>query len=324
MTKFMRRFILAVCAAFVVVSPTRLLAATDEPQVFAPGVISGAAHDSAPAFTPDGRTVYFGRGNNASDFILVSHLVKAKWSEPVIAPFSGSWLDMEPAMAPDGTYLIFASNRPASPGKPPIDGAINGKPQPGKGSNLWRVNRTQDGWGAPVRLPDNINSSNSTYAPSVAGNGDLYFMRPDGEKSRFRLFKARFTSTEFETPTPLSFSDGQYTDVDPAVAPDQSFIVFGSGRHANKDIDLFIVFRRGEQWGEPIYLGDHINSPTSDAEPRLGPDHHTLYFSSERLSPIPQPIPAGEAAKILREMTWNNGLYNIWTIDLAPWLAKGG
>src|SRR5450631_408361 len=224
MTKFMRRFILAVCAAFVVVSPTRLLAATDEPQVFAPGVISGAAHDSAPAFTPDGRTVYFGRGNNASDFILVSHLVKAKWSEPVIAPFSGSWLDMEPAMAPDGTYLIFASNRPASPGKPPIDGAINGKPQPGKGSNLWRVNRTQDGWGAPVRLPDNINSSNSTYAPSVAGNGDLYFMRPDGEKSRFRLFKARFTSTEFETPTPLSFSDGQYTDVDPAVAPDQSFI----------------------------------------------------------------------------------------------------
>ena len=297
-------------------------AASDKPQIFAPGVISGAAHETAPAFTPDGRTVYFGRGSDAAAFILVSHLAKSKWSEPVIAAFSGRWLDMEPAMAPDGTYLIFVSNRPISPDGPPIDGAINGESLPRKGANLWRVNRTHDGWSDPARLPNNISSSHSTYSPSVASNGDLYFMRPDGEKSRFRIFKAKRTAEGYENPLPGSFSDGQFTDVDPAVAPDQSFIVFGSGRHPKTDVDLFIAFRRGEDWGEPIYLGDKINSPISDAEPRLGPDRHTLYFSSERLSPIPQPMAAGKARRILHEMTWNNGLYNIWVVDLAPWLAS--
>jgi len=195
-------------------------AASDKPQIFAPGVISGAAHETAPAFTPDGRTVYFGRGSDAAAFILVSHLAKSKWSEPVIAAFSGRWLDMEPAMAPDGTYLIFVSNRPISPDGPPIDGAINGESLPRKGANLWRVNRTHDGWSDPARLPNNISSSHSTYSPSVASNGDLYFMRPDGEKSQFRIFKAKRTAEGYENPLPGSFSDGQFTDVDPAVAPD--------------------------------------------------------------------------------------------------------
>jgi WD40-like Beta Propeller Repeat len=301
------------CASFA-------LTASDAPQLFAPGVISGPAHDSAPAFTPDGETVYFGRGNNAADFILVSHRVRGSWSKPAIASFSGAWLDMEPAMSPDGAYLIFVSNRPSAAGAQPIDGAINGKSEPGRGANLWRVNRTAAGWGKPTRLPDIVNSCNSIYAPSVAANGDLYFMRPDGDKSRFRIFIAKRTSEGYESPAALPFSDGQETDVDPAIAPDQSFMVFGSGRHAKKDIDLFIVFRDNDVWGEPKYLGDKINSPTSDAEPRLGPDRHTLYFSSDRVSPTPQPIPPGDATKVLREMTWNNGLYNIWSIDLSPWL----
>lgn len=33
------------------------------PAIFAPGVISGPAHDSAPTFTRDGNTVYFTRSN---------------------------------------------------------------------------------------------------------------------------------------------------------------------------------------------------------------------------------------------------------------------
>src|SRR5258708_2037324 len=93
-----------------------------KPRVFAPGVISGPAHDSAPAFTPDGKIVVFGRSSAAAAFLLISHKTDRSWSEPKIAPFSGQWLDMEPAMSPDGSYLIFASNRPAVPGGRPVDG----------------------------------------------------------------------------------------------------------------------------------------------------------------------------------------------------------
>jgi hypothetical protein len=135
---------------------------------------------------------------------------------------------MEPAMAPDGSYLVFVSNRPTKPGAAPLDGAINGVVQPGKGANLWRVDRVMGGWSRPMRLPEVVNASSSTYAPSVAANGDLYFMRPDDRTSRFRIFMARHTDQGYDAPVALPFSDGQNTDVDPAVAPDQSFIVFGS------------------------------------------------------------------------------------------------
>jgi Tol biopolymer transport system component len=291
-----------------------------KPKIFAPGVISGPAHDSAPAFIPDGKTVIFGRSSAAAAFLLISHKTDHGWSEPQIAPFSGQWLDMEPAMSPDGAYLIFASNRPAVLGGRPVDGEMNGKSQPGEGANLWRVNRTLAGWGEAVRLPDTINASGSTYSPSIAGDDTLYFMRPNSATHRFQLFESNSKYTEVHE---LAFSDGSETDVDPAVARDRSFMVFGSGRHAKKDIDLFITYRIKERWGDPIYLGDSINSPQSDAEPRLSPDNQTLYFSSDRIVSVPKPIPAGKGMELLREMTsWNNGQYNIWMVDLAKVIVR--
>lgn len=187
-------------------------------------------------------------------------------------------------MAPDGSYLIFVSNRPVVPGAAPLNGMINGVAQPGKGANLWRVDRTRAGWSAPIRLPDVVNAVASTYAPSVSANGDLYFMHPDETTSRFRLFVARRIAEGYGQPTALPFS-GLNTDVDPAVAPDQSFIVFGSGRHAHKDIDLFIAFRRGDRWSEPIYLGDRINGPTADADPVWGPISTRCIFPVSELLP---------------------------------------
>jgi WD40-like Beta Propeller Repeat len=154
---------------------------TAEPEVFAPGVISGGAHDSAPAFTPDGKTVYFSRGNVDLSVIFESHLNKEKWSSPVLAPFSGRWNDMEPSMSPDGKFLIFISSRPKQADGSTIDGHFNKNTQPGGGGNLWRVDKTTKGWSTPVRLPDLINRTTSTFAPSVVGDGSLYFMVSNGE-----------------------------------------------------------------------------------------------------------------------------------------------
>jgi Tol biopolymer transport system component len=306
---------------WALMAATGAAGAENAPEVFAPGVISSAAHDSAPAFSGDGREVYFGRSSATVSFILASRRKGELWSAPAIAAFSGVWNDMEPALSPDGSYLVFVSNRPATAGGEPLDGTINGKLQPRRGANLWRVARSAKGWDTPERLPDVVNSSVSTYAPSIAANGDLYFMRPDGPENRFRLFVATMRAGAYLPPTPLPFSTGVTTDVDPAVLPDGSALVFGSSRQRNKDIDLFIVFRRGNDWGQPVYLGDTINSPTSDAEPRWGPDRRTLYFSSERLAPVPTPIPPGSAVRALDDLArWNNGLYNIWKVDLADTL----
>ena len=294
--------------------PGAACAAVVHPEIFGPAVISGPEHEAAPAFAPDGKTVWFNRSDGAHSTILVSRLEAGHWSTPGVAPFSGRWSDMEPAMSPDGRFLVFVSNRAADGAGPPLDGRFMGRSFPGGGGQLWRVDRTDAGWSAPTRLPDAINADSSTFAPSVAADGSLWFMHPVDDGRRFRLFRAAWRDGRFEAPAPLPFSDGSTNDVDPAVAPDGSFVVFGSSRAPACGMDLFISFRQGSSWSAPRHLGDVVNSPGSDAEARLSPDARTLYFSSERRSPAAADQGAG----------WNNGKYNIWSVPLGSCLRAAG
>jgi Tol biopolymer transport system component len=196
-------------------------AQTITPKLFGPGSISGPVNDAAPAFTPDGKTVYFHRsGTSLGAVILVSHWKKDKWSTPDIAPFSGQWSDIEPAMSPDGSYMIFSSNRPNRPGGQPLNGYWNNQRFPGSGGNLWRVDRKGDGWGEPYRLPDLINSDSSIFSPAVAANGNLYFMKPVGDTGKFHIYCSPYRNGKFEQAAPVPFSAADtISDVDAAVAP---------------------------------------------------------------------------------------------------------
>jgi Tol biopolymer transport system component len=233
-------------------------------------------NDASPAFSRDGRTVVFARGRAATRRVYVSQQQGALWSAPQPAPFSGqAWMDLEPAMAPDGSYLVFVSNRPALPGDKTLDGAYEGQSAPGRGGNLWRVDRTAGGWGEPVHLPLPLNAGTSVYAPAVAADGSVYFMQPDSATGHFRLYRSRYARGRYQPPEPLSFSDGRVADYDPAIAPDQSYIVFSSDRPPSTAASsaIFIAFARGQGWGTPIPLGP------SGIESRLAPDLSGLYFS---------------------------------------------
>ena len=226
-------------------------------------------------------------------------------------------------MSPDGKFLIFVSSRPIEEHGKPIDGHFNKSTQPGQGGNLWRVDRTPSGWSKPWRLPALVNRSTSIFAPSVVADGIVYFMESNVETGRFRIFRSQWKDGAYQAPEAAGFSDGSYSDVDPAVAPDESFVVFASNRPpAGKPVgmDLFISFRDNGAWQNPIHLGNVVNSPTSDAEARLSPDGKTLYFSSERLVRVEQPISSTQAEQYIEDMEWNNGLYNIWQVSLQPWL----
>lgn len=236
----------------------------------------GMPDDASPAFMPDERVVVFAHGRGAARRIFVSQRVGDTWSEPASTPFSGgAWMDMEPAMAPDGSFLVFASNRPASPDGKALDGAYEGQAQPGRGGNLWRVDRTAEGWAQPVRLPDTVNGGTSIYAPALAADGSLYFMQPDPATGHFRLYLSHAEHGRYQAAHPLSLSDGQISDYDPAIAPDQSFIIFSSDRLPSTATAsaIFIAFATDGGWGTPIPLG------VSGTESRLSPDRATLYFN---------------------------------------------
>ncbi|HSN17020.1 MAG TPA: hypothetical protein VLV87_02325 [Gammaproteobacteria bacterium] len=299
-----------------------------DPRVFGPGIISGAANEASPVFAPDGNTVYFTRSNSSDNVILVSQRLGDGWSAPRIAPFSGRWRDLEAAMAPDGSYLVFASSRPVpETGKQP-DGFWGGTLHVGRGGNLWRVDRikTGSGWSEPKHLPTVVNRNGSTFGPSVTADGDLYFTDVFGDSKRAHLFHAAYKDGAYQAPEPMPFTDERWSDVDETVAADGSFMVFSSTRPPTppQQMDLFIVFRgKDGSWGEPQHLPDSINRLDGIIEARLGPDGHTLYFTSSYETAVSYPKDAAGAAASLKDMAWNDGNFNIWTVDISDILAAG-
>jgi WD40-like Beta Propeller Repeat len=317
---------LALLFAHFVVLSNRSCAQTmsNAPRLFAPGIVSGAADDMSPAFRPDGNTVFFTRGNASGSMILISHFANGKWSTPVIAPFSGVWNDLEPAMAPDGSFLVFASNRPAPGGSQPIDGDYDGKVFPAMGGNLWRVERRGTDWGQPRRLPETINAETGTFSPSIASDGSIYFMRPAKPSGHFALYRSQYRRGTYEAAVPTGLGDNTTEDVDPAVAPNESFIAYSSNHPDRRDQKrLRIAFRDNGKWGTPIDLGEEVNEKGSNIEARLGSDHTTLYFSTNTVPAASFPRSQQQAQRVLDEMqVWADGRENIWYVSLEPWLDR--
>jgi Tol biopolymer transport system component len=259
------------------------------PEIFEPGVISGPANDGSPTFSPDGNTLFFTRSTAAWGMILESHKIDGRWSKPTPAPFSGEWPDSSPGMSPDGSFLVFVSIRPATPAGP---------------------------------------GDKAAHRTAIAADGSLYFVSID-EKGGKRLYFSQYANGAYQQAQPLPFSDGTTADVDPEIAQDGSFLVFcSSGRRAGDPKDhLYLVLRDGTGWGPvlPIrYAGDDKNGSSTDDEPHLGPDHRTIYFSSDRAIPVDFPRSREQAQRDLDRLEiWDNSNSNVWFMTVTPWLKAG-
>jgi hypothetical protein len=292
---------------------TIVLGSSDQRDVvpFVPGEIPTTMLSSAaPALTPDGNTVYLGQSPDGdTSSIMFSRRSGGKWSVPKVATFSGGgYRDLEPAFAPNGKYLIFASSRPTGSSSAELEGHYNKQVLPGKGGNLWKVEFAKKGEDRPTALPASINSNASVFSPSVAADGSLYFMRADNGGT-FHIYRSQMKNGSFEAPVLASFSDDKYGDFDPAVAPDESYMIFSSGRPPAPHVtDLFIVFRTASGWGGPIDLRSAISDHVYGIEARLSPDGKTLYFSNSR-NPSGTTVPKGRY---------------VWKVSLADLLKAHG
>jgi Tol biopolymer transport system component len=165
---------LLICAAAAAAAPAAPLAA--EPRRWTPDPIASAGYESSPAFSPDGRELYFMRADKSFSRyqILVSRCEAGRWTAPAPPSFAlpPPVNDADPFITPDGRRLYFVSSRPA--------------PQRRAGSDdldIWRSDRGADGrWGPPQRLPEPVNSSASELLPREDAQGRLIFgsSRPGG------------------------------------------------------------------------------------------------------------------------------------------------
>lgn len=266
---------------------------------FEPASLSSGTFAEDVALTPDGSTMFLTSGSENDPrqrSIVMLRREGAMWSQPRVASFSGQWRDLEEVLTPDGHTMIFASNRPAS-GSTPIDGFFSGGAQPGRGGNLWSVRWNGTSWDSPQHLPDAVNANTSVFSPAIARDGTLYFMRSSLPGPRFHIYVSKLEDGTYRSSAPAPFGDTQYSDFDPTVAPDGSFVIFGSNRPpaARGTSDLFITFARNGTWSVPQDMGESINPNRDATEPRLSPDARTLYFLSQG---------------------------KLWSADISAWLAQ--
>lgn len=285
-----------------------------EPTIFAEGVISSGDFESHPAFTPDGKTLYFLKSSPAFNFwtIMVTHFKNNQWTTPEVLSISGQYRDADPFITSDGSKFFFISDRP------------NNDPdrkQEKKSLDIWVMEKKGTGWSEPRNLGAPVNSSGDEWYPTIAADGTLYFGsdRPGG-KGRTDLYRSRLVDGKYTTPENLGENiNTQFDEYEPYIAPDQSYVIFMGARNDGLGgSDLYISYQRDGSWTKAVNLGDKINSKGSEYSPSVSPDGKYFFWSSTRgLVSASQPKRLTYPELLTKLRGPGNGLGDIYQIDLS-------
>lgn len=161
--------------------------------------IDSKFHEATPAFTKDGKTVYFTRNNylngkrkKDSDKTTLLKVYRAtlennKWTNVTELPFnSDEYSVAHPALSPDDKTLYFASSMPGSLGQ----------------SDIFKVKINADGtFGTPENLGNKINTEGKETFPFISDENELYFSS-DGHPGLggLDIFKSKIEQNQFSEP----------------------------------------------------------------------------------------------------------------------------
>ncbi len=282
----------------------------DEPELFAPGIISNGFNNRDLAMTPDGSEFY--SSVNMRNFDLSTILVVKKtvtgWGEPRVAAFATdrNLRYLEPAISPDGSRMFFVTA--------PKDNDDN--------MDIWVMGREPGGWGTAVKLDDVINTPVSETFPSITNDGTLYFSRVSDDPAVEYIYRSRLVDGHYSAPErlPDNVNCGK-TRFNAFVAPDESYIIVSVfGREDSLgSIDYYIVYRNPQdEWSQPINLGDRINTQGSqEYSPFVSRDGKYFFFMSQRKpaenAPDSQPWSLDELTSVFNMP--ENGNSDIYWVD---------
>lgn|SRR5690554_1748882 len=142
-----------------------------EPELFS-SALNSRFSETTPAFTSDGKTVYFTRHNylkkRGYDSDKTTHLKvyravleDGKWKHITELPFNNNQYSVaHPALSLDEKILYFASDMPGGFG----------------GSDIWKVSINDDGsFGTPENLGATVNTKGKETFPFISGENELYY-----------------------------------------------------------------------------------------------------------------------------------------------------
>jgi len=132
--------------------------------------ISSKTHEATPAFTSNGKTIYFSRTNpkkvkvngkkTANIKLLKAEFVNGEWTNITELPFNSDQYSCgHPTLSNDNTKLYFASDMPGTIGS----------------LDIFVVDILENGYSSPRNLGPKINTENKEVFPYLSDNNTLYF-----------------------------------------------------------------------------------------------------------------------------------------------------
>ena len=232
------------------------------PEPFAPDIVEGELH-TPPVFTPDGAEAYWSVQDPA---IVSAKVVNGAWTKPAAVTFSESMTDYrDPFVSPSGDRLFFLSKE-----------GLPGSKLPEK-ENIWFVERSGQGWGAPQPVSEKVNALNLHWQISVAKNGNLYFSS-GGQEPIGDIYVSRLTDGEYSTPKRLAAPvSTDQIELTPYIAPDESYLIFARMADENSNPLLYVSYADGNGgWGEPV----QVSNVGYGLAPVVSPDGKYMFFLS--------------------------------------------
>jgi Tol biopolymer transport system component len=237
------------------------------PTIFAPGILSLTNRwETRIAFSPDGNECFFTVPNvgYTNPQLYYTTCVNGVWTSQQPAPFMTSSSKNEPFYSADGNTLYFTSN-------------ANGS------RDLWKVQRSGQGWGTPQVLPSPINSSANEYFYSETTAGIAYFVSErSGGYGATDLYRTR-AGTPLQVENLGGTINTSNYEYDPCIAPDGSYLIFAANRYGGNNMDLYLSRSDGKGgWTAPVDMNTiHTGYNTSADEftPTLSPDGRYLFFA---------------------------------------------
>jgi Tol biopolymer transport system component len=167
----------------------------------------------------------------------------------------------EPSLAPDGKQLVFVADNPP---------------------HIWVATRMENNeWSEAKKLPAPINSDAFEWSPFVSASGTLYFCSTRNRSElEGRIYKCEKENGVYKAPELLKGEINDDAAGDPAVSPDEKFIVFASPKKGGYgDLDLYISYRQPDgTWSKGYNLGPKVNTAGEELGPRISPDGKYLFF----------------------------------------------
>jgi len=220
------------------------------PKPFAPGLVTTTGWEYSGVFNPDMKEFYFLRqveGAEEQEFVVYKYVEDA-WIETVISTRKG-----QPFVSPDGKTIHL-------------------------GRRYMERNETNE-WSEVKRLGAPF--EDLPIMRLTASSKGTYFFDEFKQDFTGDIRYSRLIDGKYEEPKLISENINTGKSFHPFIAPDESYLIFDSkreGGYGNSDIYISFRIQNGE-WGNPVNLGDKINTEAWEASASVTPDGKYLFFN---------------------------------------------